>query len=197
MDQHRLDWIARHGYPAIFALLVLGIVGLPVPDETLLTFTGYLIWRHEMQAFPAFLSALSGSMCGITISYALGRTFGITLLHRFGRYLHLDETKINRAHEWFEHVGRWALTFGYFVPGIRHLTAYAAGISELETHWFAVFAYGGALLWTSTFIALGYFLGEQWEAVLRQVHRNITGAALIAAALILLYLAWRKWFRKR
>ena len=41
MEQHVLHWISQYGYPAIFCLLMLGIVGLPVPDETLLTFTGY------------------------------------------------------------------------------------------------------------------------------------------------------------
>jgi membrane protein DedA with SNARE-associated domain len=38
-------WIAHYGYLALFGLLMLGIVGLPVPDETLLTFAGYLVFR--------------------------------------------------------------------------------------------------------------------------------------------------------
>jgi membrane protein DedA with SNARE-associated domain len=48
MEQHVLAWIAQYGYLAIFSLLVLGIVGLPVPDETLLTFTGYLVFRGHL-----------------------------------------------------------------------------------------------------------------------------------------------------
>lgn len=36
------EWITHYGYVAIFVLLMLGIVGLPVPDEALLTFVGYL-----------------------------------------------------------------------------------------------------------------------------------------------------------
>ena len=70
--------IAHYGYAAIFVLLVLGIVGLPVSDETLLTFTGYLVFRGQLKLVPAFLSALLGSGCGITISYQLGRIFGGT-----------------------------------------------------------------------------------------------------------------------
>ena len=45
MEQHILAWITEYGYAAIIGLLMLGIVGLPVPDETLLTFTGYLVFR--------------------------------------------------------------------------------------------------------------------------------------------------------
>ena len=50
--EHGLDWIARHGYPALFVLLVLGIVGLPVPDETVLTFVGYLSAKGMLRLEP-------------------------------------------------------------------------------------------------------------------------------------------------
>ena len=43
-------WIAQYGYLAIFCLLMFGIVGLPVPDETLLTFTGYLVYKGTLSA---------------------------------------------------------------------------------------------------------------------------------------------------
>ena len=45
MEQQILAWITQYGYLAIFAGLMFGIVGLPVPDETLLTFTGYPFTR--------------------------------------------------------------------------------------------------------------------------------------------------------
>jgi membrane protein DedA with SNARE-associated domain len=186
-------WISTYGYPAIFVLLVFGIVGLPVPDETLLTFTGYLVFKGRLRLTPAFLAAFLGSACGITISYILGRTFGIALIHRYGKYIHLTEERIRYAHNWFERVGRWGLTLGYFVPGVRHFTAYAAGMSELEAHEFASFAYSGAVLWTLTFISLGYFLGERWESTSEQIHRYLLIATAALAAVGLLYLAWRKW----
>jgi membrane protein DedA with SNARE-associated domain len=193
MFEHIGQWISAYGYPAIFLLLVLGIVGLPVPDETLLTFTGYLVYKGQLRLVPAFLSAFTGSACGITLSYILGRTFGLALIHRYGKYIHLTEDRIQQVHNWFERVGRWGLTFGYFIPGVRHFTAYAAGMSALEAHEFAVFAYSGAFIWASTFIGLGYFLGERWESTSEQIHKYLlmaTGAGLV---LVLLYLGWRKW----
>src|SRR5437764_10747374 len=147
MFEHIGQWISAYGYPAIFALLVLGIVGLPVPDETLLTFTGYLVFKGQLKLVPAFLSAVSGSVCGITLSYILGRTFGLALIHRYGKYIHLTEEHVNRAHAWFRRAGHWSLTFGYYIPGVRHFTAYAAGMSDLEPPQFALFAYSGAALW--------------------------------------------------
>lgn len=192
MEEALFRWISQYGYPAIFGLLVFGIVGLPVPDETLLAFTGYLIYRGRLQLAPAFLAALGGSICGITVSYVLGRAFGMPLIHRYGRYIHLTEERIAKAHAWFERIGHWSLTFGYYIPGVRHFTAYAAGISELEPHAFAVFAYTGAFLWTSSFITLGYVLGERWEAVVGAVERHMLILAIALAAVAGAIYWWRK-----
>jgi len=196
MEHYVLDWIARYGYAAIFGLLMLGIVGLPVPDETLITFTGYLVYAGHLKLAPAFATVLAGTMCGITFSYVLGRTFGLRLIHRFGRYVHLTEERLAKAHRFFERVGHWSLTAGYFIPGVRHLTAYAAGVSYTAPHVFALFAYLGAFLWASTFLALGYFLGDRWQVVSGTIHHDLIMAACGGGALLALYLVWRKIWRK-
>jgi membrane protein DedA with SNARE-associated domain len=197
MEQQVLAWITHYGYLAIFSLLVLGIVGLPVPDETLLTFTGYLVYQGHLSAPLALLSGFAGSACGITISYILGRTFGLGLIHRYGRYLHITQAHVDKAHGWFEKAGHWSLTFGYFIPGVRHFTAYAAGMSCLEYPPFALFAYVGAALWVATFIGLGYLLGERWKDVQANLDHYLVGMTIAAVILALAYLVWRKWFRAK
>jgi membrane protein DedA with SNARE-associated domain len=196
MEQSILAWIAHYGYAAIFLLLTLGIVGLPVPDETLLTFTGFLVFQHKLSLPLAFAAAWGGSTCGITISYYLGRTFGLALIRRYGKYVRVTEEHVEKAHAWFNRVGHWGLTFGYFVPGIRHLSAYAAGMSEVEARPFALYAYSGGFLWVTVFLSVGYFLGDRWEAASKQVERY--GLFLLIACVIAgaAYLIWRKWFRK-
>ena len=197
MEQQVLAWITQYGYLAIFSLLVLGIVGLPVPDETLLTFTGYLVFQGHLSLPLALLAGFSGSAVGITVSYILGRTFGLTLIHRYGKYVRITEHHVEQAHAWFRRAGHWSLTFGYFIPGVRHFTAYAAGMSELEYPPFALFAYGGAALWAGTFIGLGYLLGEQWKVVEQNIHKYFLASIVAAAALALAYLIWREFFRVR
>jgi membrane protein DedA with SNARE-associated domain len=196
MEQQILAWISQYGYLAIFLLLVFGIVGLPVPDETLLAFTGYMVFKGHLSLAPAFAAALGGSLCGITFSYTLGRKFGLPLIHRYGKYLRIREEHLVKAHAWFARVGHWALTLGYFVAGVRHFTAYAAGMSAVEPQQFALYAYSGGIVWVSTFIGLGYFLGDRWEAVQKNIDRYLLGGAIAAALLIAAGLAWRKWGRK-
>jgi membrane protein DedA with SNARE-associated domain len=191
MEHQVLAWITQYGYLAIFFLLVLGIVGLPVPDETLLTFSGFLVYKGNFSLPLAFLAALAGSLCGITISYTLGRTFGIKLIHRYGRYLRITEAHVQKAHAWFARVGHWGLTFGYFVPGVRHLTAYAAGMSEVEPPQFALFAYTGGCLWVSAFLGLGYFLGDRWQAVEKNIEGYMKAVGLGLLILAAVYVVWR------
>jgi membrane protein DedA with SNARE-associated domain len=189
-------WISQYGYFGIATLLALGIVGLPVPDETLLTFAGYLVFRGELRLIPAALSALGGSITGITVSYILGRTAGYPLIHKYGRYVRVTDREIRRAHDFYHRLGGLSLTFGYYIAGVRHFTAFIAGASRLEFGWFAAFAWAGALIWCSTFLTLGYFLGERWPLVVEAAHRYGLIALNVLATLVVLG-ALVYYFRRR
>jgi membrane protein DedA with SNARE-associated domain len=192
-----LDLVSRHGYVGLFFLLMFGIVGIPVPDELLLTFAGSLVYRGRLELVPTMLTAFFGSCCGITLSYAIGRLGGFLVLRRFGRYLHLGPDRIDKVHAFFERRGRWALTFGYFFAGVRHVTALIAGSSKLEPHAFAIFAYSGAALWSASFILFGYLLGEQWAAASEQARRVLLFATIGLGAVVLVVLIVRKVRRPR
>lgn len=181
--------MSQHGYGALFLLLVLGVVGLPIPDETLLIFCGYLIWKGIFHPISAFLAAMSGSWCGITLSYTIGRTLGTGAVHRYGKYVHLTQARLDKVHQWFEKIGHWALAAGYFIAGVRHFTAIVAGMSELEFPTFAAYAWSGGAVWVATFLTLGYFLGDKWMEIGELLHRYVVYAsvallAAIAAALV-------------
>src|SRR5689334_21570152 len=185
MREIAFQWISQHGYAGIFSLLIFGIVGLPVPDEWLLTFSGYLVFKQTLLFIPTFAAAFLGSACGITVSYSLGRIFDTYVLLKYGPYIHITPERLKRVHSWFERWGRWTLLGGYFIPGVRHLTGYVAGASELSFSSFALFAYTGAFCWATAFITLGYFLGEQWNQVLRSVHetKRLTIGLIVAVVL--------------
>jgi membrane protein DedA with SNARE-associated domain len=188
------QWIATYGYGAIFLLLMLGVVGLPIPDETLLVFCGYLISRGRMNPLAAWLSAVAGSWCGITLSYIIGRTLGLGFVHRFGKYVHITEARLNKVHQWFDRIGHWALFVGYYIAGVRHFTAIVAGTSRLGFHAFMAYAWTGGLLWVTTFLTLGYFLGENWKHIADSIHHYLlyVSIAVVIAALAYYLLRRRK-----
>lgn len=199
MKETAFHWIVQHGYTGIFSLLVFGIVGLPVPDEWLLTFSGYLVFKQTLHFVPTFVAAFLGSSCGITVSYTLGRLFDTFVLVKYGRFIHITPARMARVHNWFERFGRWTLFIGYFVPGVRHLTGYVAGASELGMPNFALFAYSGAFCWAAIFISFGYFLGEKWERVLETMHSTkllLIGLGILAIlGYIIFVVLHRKYVR--
>src|SRR5437899_5584917 len=183
MKEIALHWIGQYGYAGILSLLIFGIVGLPVPDEWLLTFSGFLVFKRTLLFVPTFAAAFCGSACGITVSYALGRIFDTYVLVKYGSYIHMTPDRLARVHSWFERRCRWTLPVVYFVPGVRHLTGYIAGASELSFSNFALFAYTGAFCWAAIFITLGYILGGEWNRGFQSLDETqILMIALVATA---------------
>lgn len=187
MERHVLDWLVRFGTPALFFAQLFGIFGLPIPDELLLTLAGVLVRKGQLAGTPTMVAAIGGCAAGITVSYVLGRTVGVATVQRL---LHVSSDPLHKAQTWFRRFGCWLLAFGYFIPGVRHVTALAAGSMPLEYRTFATYAYPGAVLWSSTFVALGYFAGDRWRTVLDAVRRHVILVALVAAAGVAAYMIW-------
>lgn len=183
MEFHYL--ISHYGYIGLFFLLMLGIFGIPFPDETLLTFSGYLASKGDLHILLTIFVAFMGSIAGMTVNYVAGRTLGFMVIRKYGHYLHLTTGKMDQVRAWFDRLGKWTLLIGYFFPGIRHLTAFVAGTSKLRFPVFAIFAYSGGFLWTLTFTLIGYFWGMESVKRTGQTHANL----LIFAGIVILFLA--------
>ncbi len=182
-----LEWVAHYGPLGLFSLLVLGIVGLPVPDEFLLTYAGFLCFKHQMSLPAAMVAGFCGASCGITLSYAIGRLLGTDRVERIAARIGFHPEKLELVRAWFERRGKWTLVIGYYVPGVRHFTAIVAGTSHLRPDVFVPFAYAGALLWSQSFIVLGYTLGNGWERAAEWVHSRLLLVAVVVAVLLV---AW-------
>ena len=179
-------WLGSYSYPAIFLLLVGGIVGVPVPDQLVLVISGYLVLTKALAIVPTLFTAVFGSICGITLSYLIGRCAGSYLAKT-----RLAAARLDRARTHFERFGGWTLIFGYFVPGIRNLIGFTSGMMRLKPRFFAPFAYAGAVVSSLTCVALGYFLGSQASWVLDSVGRSAL-LAIAAAAIFFIPRAIRR-----
>lgn len=196
MEQRVLEWLTQYGLQGLFVLQVLGIVGLPVPDEFLLTVAGTLARAGRLPLALTLSVAIAGAASGITISYLAGRFVGLAALRRV---LHIPDDALRRAQYWFAHSGRWLLTFGYFIPGVRHVTAVAAGSSGLGYGPFAAYAYLGAAIWSVFFVGAGYLLGDRWRPAFRALRHNLRLVILVAVLAYGAYLAviGVRWYRQR
>ncbi|GAA4847944.1 DedA family protein [Paenibacillus vulneris] len=167
MHGHLTWFLSRFGYVGIFLALAFGVIGLPIPDELLLTYVGYNVAQGTMKLSLAMISALSGSIAGISISYLIGAKLGYPVIQRFAAKLHVNLEHIEKSRSMFVKYGSILLIIGYFIPGVRHFIAITAGLSHMNYKKFAFFSYTGALIWTTVFIMTGNGLGAKWYLIIR------------------------------
>lgn len=187
-----IEWIERYGYLALFALLMLGIIGLPVPDETLLVFAGYLSFKGDLWLVATLTTAFLGSTCGISVSYAIGRLLGPQAVVKLAPRLHIRPDQLALTYRWIERWGRYVLLIVYFIPGVRHLAALVVGASQLPLPVFARFAYTGALLWSGIFIGLGYVMGEEWRHLFPGLHGTLMMGMAVVILAVVIVVIWQR-----
>ncbi len=190
-------WLVHYGSFSLFGLLALGIIALPVPEETLMVIAGILIRNGKLEPIPTMLAAYGGSITGITVSYLMGRTAGHFLFLKYGGWIGLTQERYDKIHAWFESYGKWTLVFGYFIPGVRHFTGLAAGTTFLSYHSFALFAYFGAIAWVTTFLGTGYLLGDYWYSIYEYIDPMIDKILLVAFLIIILFLTYKYVYNRK
>ncbi len=170
-------WILGHAYLGLFLSLVLGVAFLPLPDEAVLAMAGSMVANHHLQWIPALVTCWMGAWCGITLSYGTGRLLPLRWI---------KHPAFHRAEQWYHTYGPWTLFTGYFVPGLRHLTALVAGASRMPFPTFVKYAYSGGMLWSTSLLVAGYFLGREWSLLIETWHHHfvlisLTGVFLVGA----------------
>ncbi|KOS60234.1 DedA family protein [Lysinibacillus agricola] len=153
------DFISQYGYLAIFLLLSLGIIGLPIPDEILMMFIGYMCQEGNLSFTLSIILSFLGSSTGMIISYLIGNKLGKPIILKYGKWVGLNNKRFTKVERWFQRFGPWTIIIGYYVPGIRHLTSYISGITQMKFRYYLAFACFGALTWVLIFISIGYFVG--------------------------------------
>jgi membrane protein DedA with SNARE-associated domain len=192
-----LHFVAHYGYFGIFFILMFGIIGIPIPDELLMAFVGFLVWKGELHYFTAVLVGSLGSFTGMTLSYFIGAKVGTPILEKYGPKVHITPERVEKVHRWFERFGKLTVTIGYFVPGFRHLTSFTAGIGHWEYGVFTLYALPGAFLWVFTFVTLGKFLGRHWRVFTESLHHYMLVTSLVVGAGILICIWVRKVLDKK
>lgn len=183
--------IDHYGYIILFTGLLLELIALPTPGELLMSYCGFLVYQGKLNWAASILISTIGAAGGITISYVLGTFLGKAFFTKYGPYFHMGPEKLEKVSGWFDRYGNKLLIVAYFIPGIRHITGYFSGITKMPYKKFAINAYLGAFIWTSTFISLGKVLGPKWESFHSSIKRYSIIGGLIAAAALLVYYVYK------
>lgn len=186
--------VAALGYPGIFlAMFVEGVI-TPIPSEMILPFAGYLARRETLSLPVVILVASLGAMLGSGGAYHLGRRFGRPFVLRWGRYLFLDASDLDRAESWFRRWGLLGVFLANCAPGSRSIAAYPAGAGRMPFVPFLAATFGGALIWNSVLTTAGWFLFTAWEQLI-DTFELIDVVALVTIATGAG--AWLYWNKRR
>ena len=157
-----------------------------------MAFSGYLVSIGQLSLVPTIASAALGSICGISFSYWIGRR-AYNLVSRYGQKVGVTPESLEQTGRWLDHRGKWGLVIGYFIPGVRHLTAFVAGAARLDYPVFAAFAYAGGFLWSTAFVTAGFFFEREWLGASATMRRMALVVCIaIVFVLLLRYLDSRK-----
>ncbi|MCJ8007389.1 VTT domain-containing protein [Lederbergia wuyishanensis] len=187
-----LSYIDQYGYIVLFIALMLELIALPVPGEILMSYAGYLVFQGHLNWAFCILAAGIGSCVGMTVAYGIGYKLGYPFIEKHGHRFHMGPDRLNRVSNWFSRHGNKMLIFGFFIPGVRHITGYFSGITRLPFKIYLIFAYTGAFMWTATFITIGKLLGPQWDQFHNSVKKYLIIGALIGAVIFILIYLYRK-----
>jgi membrane protein DedA with SNARE-associated domain len=158
-----LMYIHAHGYIIIFLFLFFGIVGIPAPEESLLFLLGVLIAHQQLAWEYCLFAGLLGVNAGMLSAYGAGFFLGHPFINKYGKYVGINKDRWHKADAAFRKYGRWTILFGYYLPGIRQISPYMAGMTNFPFVPFLLLSCIGSLLWTLPFVLLGAFFGERFN----------------------------------
>ncbi len=167
------DFIEQFTYLGIFAVLFLGGLGAPIPEELPILAAGALAHEGYMRWWVALPVCLAGVLSGDSVLYWVG-------------------------YHWGERILEWSIVRRVLTPTREHVLMDAfltAGIARVPFWKFILVDAAAALLGVPTGFALAYFFTDQVHEILhdvRRVERWLTLLALVALAAWIGVLAWRK-----
>jgi membrane protein DedA with SNARE-associated domain len=182
-----LTTIGALGYPGIFILMAMESSVIPIPSELVMPPAGYLAQQGKMNVLVAILCGTAGSLAGAYANYFAAHYLGRPLLLKYGRYVWITEKKFSKVERFFRDHGEVSTFVGRLLPVVRHLISLPAGLSGMDHLKFSLYTLAGAGLWVTVLTFIGYFIGMNRDLIMRYSHHALTGAVVLSAVIIILY----------
>ncbi len=193
MSPHEL--LLRYGYLGVVVALILEFLLIPFPAETILVISGFMWHQGVFHLVPLLTVATLASWTGSFIAYWIGRRLGRPVLLRYGRFIKLDEKKLEKAEHAFERYSIAILGVGRFIAYIRVLIAYVAGINKINQSLYLIITIISAALWAASFVLLGAIIGAEWRRVELWILSHRALSIAIGIVLVALLVWW--WIVRR
>ncbi len=186
--------LTRYGSPALFAVVAVAAVGVPLPVTLLLIITGSLVAQEAMNVWAAIAIAAAGSVAGDQLGFAIGRWGGKALVARFSAMLGSAERikKLEaRARRWG---GAGVFFSRWLVTPLGPWINLASGAAEYSWLQFTLWDFLGESLGAALYIWLGRIFSDRVQQV--SAILGDSGWAIIGI-LVAAVLGWKLFVKRQ
>jgi membrane protein DedA with SNARE-associated domain len=172
--------VQSYGYYAVFALIALESLGIPLPGESALIVAAlYAGTTHHLNIAALAAVAATAAVIGDNAGYWIGKTGGRRLAERYGRYVRLTRTRLKVGRYLFARHGVTVVFLGRFVAVLRTYAAFLAGLSRMRWSRFLLANATGGVLWSAIYAFGAYALGSAASGIGSTI--TIVGLAVAGA----------------
>jgi membrane-associated protein len=194
LDRHLVELITRVDfwiYPILFAVIFCetGLVVTPfLPGDSLLFAVGALAAIDTSGTLRAPLLTVvlaAAAVLGNMANYGIGRSIGPPAFS--GRYRLLKLEYLRRTEAFFLRYGGFAVLVSRFLPILRTLVPFVAGVGRMPYARFFGYNLVGGTLWVTVFIWGGYLFGN---LTLVKNNFGVVTLMIVGVSLVPLAVAW-------
>jgi membrane protein DedA with SNARE-associated domain len=181
LAHHLMRLLQSYTYPVLVMLVLLESLGVPLPGEIALVTAGaYASGGHISIAIVIMLAA-GGAIVGGILGYWIGIKGGLPLIARYGGYVGIRKSHVERTHAFFERNGGKTILFGRFVAILRTWAAVVAGAAAMSFTRFVTYNTIGSIAWAIVFGLLGFYFGRDIPLLERYIARTSFGVVGLVA----------------
>jgi len=176
------SFLTHAGYAAVILFGFLEACCVPIPSEVTFGFAGVLAYQGHLNLALVIAAGTLAELAGSFVSYGVGRVAERPVVERFGRYLLITKSDLDRTERFLAGRGAWAIPIGRMLPFVRSFTSVVAGFAGVSAPRFGVLSLIGTLVYGSIIASIGYGVGSAWHTV----SHDLAVAGYVAAAVVVL-----------
>lgn len=184
MESFLTSVMTSHGYLALIIFAFIEACCIPISSEVTFALGGFLASQGKYSLALVILIGTAAEMGGSLTSYAIGRKGGRQLLDRYGKWVLVSRSDLDRAERFFAGRGAWAVAVARVLPLIRCFASFGAGVVEVPAAPFAIFSLIGTAIWATALTLLGYNLGDTVHKFFHSF--SVVGVILAVVAILAL-----------
>ncbi len=162
-----------------------GLVLLPfLPGDSILFALGAFAALNDRSPVAAIAAVVVAAIAGDAVNFLIGRS-------RVGQWIvrkgWVSDAGMTRTKAYFDRYGASTVTIGRFVPVVRTIAPFVAGLTGMDLRRFLVFNVAGGVAWASTMVLAGYWLGRiEWVSQ----HMAMLSLAIVAVSVVPVVIQW-------